>query len=117
MDCAGAVMGGARRFLGELRAWLVRNSAVSIELGGLGRAISVGHLASREIRALRGRHRRVVALNNVGFVSPLAKCWVLLRNPLHFLMPSEDAARRKLREQGPAESRRMPVLDPGGAPR
>ena len=43
-------------------------------------------LARRELHA---RTRRVVALNNVGFVATRAQRWVLLRNLLHFLSPQE----------------------------
>lgn len=91
VDCAGAVMGGARRFLDELMAWLARNPALPVRLTGLGRRVGASYLAGREIRAMHGRHQRVIALNNVGFVGCTAERWVLLRNPLHFLTPREKA--------------------------
>ncbi|WP_243657498.1 glycosyltransferase [Parafrankia sp. BMG5.11] len=89
VDCAGARMGGALRFLTELDSYLNARPAAPVHLVGRGRGMAPSWLARRERPA---RYRRAVALNNIGFVASGAQRWVLLRNLLHFL-PPEDIRR------------------------
>jgi len=89
VDCAGAAMGGAKRFLNELVAWLGRHPEAPVRLLGQDRAIGARHLVAREIPMFGRRPDRAVALNNVGFVGTAGERWVLLRNPLHFVTPAE----------------------------
>lgn len=86
VDCAGAKMGGALRFLTELDAYMANHSASDVVVVGRNRSLTPTWLARRESVK---RHRRVVALNNVGFVATRGERWVLLRNLLHFL-PSDE---------------------------
>jgi len=90
VDCAGALMGGGSRFLGELDGYLAARGATTAEvrLVGRGRRIAPGWLVRRE---RLGPHRRAVAPNNVSFVTARGERWVLLRNLLHFLTPEETA--------------------------
>jgi glycosyltransferase involved in cell wall biosynthesis len=88
VDCAGATVGGIRRFLDELTRWLAVNPA-PVTLHGVDRRVGAGHLAGRELFARRRRHRRVVALNNLGFLAAPGERWVLLHNALHFPLPGE----------------------------
>lgn len=88
VDCAGARMGGALRFLTELDAYLARRPASDIVVVGRNRSLTPAWLVRRESLT---RHRRVVALNNAGFVATRGERWVLLRNLLHFLPPDEVA--------------------------
>jgi glycosyltransferase involved in cell wall biosynthesis len=88
VDCAGAVVGGARRFLDELTRWLASNPA-PVSLHGVDRPIGAGYLAGREWHSRRRQYRRVVALNNLSFVTAPAERWVLLRNALHFPLRGE----------------------------
>jgi glycosyltransferase involved in cell wall biosynthesis len=90
VDSAGAQMGGAARYLAELRLYLVRTGRGDVQVIGAQQRISPGWLVRRE---LVGRAcRRRVALNNVGFVARGGLRWTLLRNALHFLTEAEEAA-------------------------
>jgi glycosyltransferase involved in cell wall biosynthesis len=91
VDCAGARMGGALRFLGELDAYLARRPSPDVRVVGRGRQISPAWLFRREGV---GRHRRAIALNNVSFVVTRGERWALLRNALHFLSADEERALR-----------------------
>lgn len=82
-------MGGAARFLDELRSYVTRTGREDVEIIGSRRRVCPQWLLSRELSG-RARYRRV-ALNNVGFVTPGAQRWTLLRNALHFLKDSEQA--------------------------
>ncbi|MGH3326852.1 MAG: glycosyltransferase [Streptomycetales bacterium] len=101
VDAAGAVMGGATRFLVELRRYLGPDDGRGVRVIGEGRRISAGWLARRELVAACERR---VALNNVSFVSPGGERWVLLRNALHFLSDEEA------REVGGAVTRRTRAI-------
>jgi hypothetical protein len=92
VDAAGARMGGAARYLSELRGYLARTGRDDVEVIGSPRPFGPGWLIRRELNG-RARTRRV-ALNNVGFVTPGAQRWTLLRNALHFLTEGEEAALR-----------------------
>lgn len=89
VDCAGARMGGARRFLDELHRWLKNGSDAPIHLIGSHTSVTAGHLLARELRALDRTYDRLVALNNIGWIAGRAERWVLLRNALHFMLPSD----------------------------
>jgi Glycosyl transferases group 1 len=89
VDASGAQMGGAARYLDELRGYLARTGREDIEIIGARRRVGPGWLLRRELTS-HGRSRRV-ALNNVGFVAPGGQRWTLLRNALHFLTESEQA--------------------------
>jgi len=89
VDAAGAQMGGAARFLVELRGYLERTGREDVEIIGSRRRVRPGWLVRRELSS-RARSRRV-ALNNVGFVAPGGPRWTLLRNALHFLTEDEQA--------------------------
>ncbi|ETA02944.1 hypothetical protein ThrDRAFT_00983 [Frankia casuarinae] len=89
VDCAGARMGGALRFLTELDGYLSFRPGLQVHLVGRDRRIGPGWLARRE---RPGRYARAIALNNVGFLATRGERWVLLRNVLHFL-PAEEARR------------------------
>lgn len=81
IDSAGAVMGGAARYLRELDAFLVRHPQPDSTVMGRGRRLSPRWLAAREIAAHRAPLR--IALNNVSFVGG-ARRVTLLGNALHF---------------------------------
>jgi glycosyltransferase involved in cell wall biosynthesis len=81
-------MGGAARYLDELRGYLVRTGREDVEIIGSRRRVGPGWLVRRE---LSSRACRRVALNNVGFVTPGGSRWTLLRNALHFLTEGEQA--------------------------
>ena len=89
VDAAGAQMGGAARYLDELRGYLARTGREDVEIIGSRRRVGPGWLLRRELSS-RARSRRV-ALNNVGFVTPGGQRWTLLRNALHFLTEGEQA--------------------------
>lgn len=106
VDVAGAVQGGAARFLVELESWLASPGAdgTRVTLIGRGRRLTPQWLLRRELEA-RGA-RRKVALNNASFVAFSGEKTVLLRNALHFCSREEAAARslplsRELRLQTP----------------
>jgi hypothetical protein len=89
LDVAGASIGGAGRFLGELDAWLERDScrAESVAVVGRGQRLTSGWVVRREL-ATRGAPRRF-ALNNASFCTPGGERVVLLRNALHFASQAE----------------------------
>ena len=89
VDAAGGQMGGAARFLVELRGYLERTGRDDVEIIGSRRRVRPGWLLHRELSS-PVRSRRV-ALNNVGFITPGGQRWTLLRNPLHFLTEDEQA--------------------------
>lgn len=89
VDAAGAQMGGAARYLDELRGYLTRTGRGDVEVIG-SRRLTPGWLVRRELA--RGQRSRRVALNNVGFVARGGQRWTLLRNALHFLTEAEEAA-------------------------
>jgi hypothetical protein len=89
VDAAGGQMGGAARFLVELRGYLERTGRDDVQIIGSRRRVRPGWLLRRELIS-PARSRRV-ALNNVGFVTPGGQRWTLLRNPLHFLTEDEQA--------------------------
>lgn len=89
VDAAGAQMGGAARYLDELRSYLARAGRDDVEIIGSQWRVGPRWLLRRELSS-RGRGRRV-ALNNVGFVTPGGQRWTLLRNALHFLTENEQA--------------------------
>ncbi|WP_018640451.1 glycosyltransferase [Parafrankia elaeagni] len=88
VDCAGAWMGGALRLLSELDAHLARQPTSDVVVVGRNRSLTSTWLIRRERAA---RYRRIIALNNAGFVATRGERWVLLRNLLHFL-PAEEVA-------------------------
>ena len=85
-------MGGAARYLDELRGYLARTGREDVQVIGSRRRVSPGWLVRRELAG--GARRRRVALNNVGFIAPGGQRWTLLRNALHFLTEAEAAALR-----------------------
>jgi glycosyltransferase involved in cell wall biosynthesis len=89
VDAAGAQMGGAARYLDELRGYLARTGREDVKIIGSRRRVGPGWLVRRELSS-RPWSRRV-ALNNVGFVTPGGPRWTLLRNALHFLTEGEQA--------------------------
>jgi hypothetical protein len=88
VDTAGAMMGGALRFLRELDGYLNSHPAAVTEIGR-GHRLSVPWLARRELLARDTGH--AIALNNVTFVYAGRFRTVLLRNALHFLSEDERA--------------------------
>jgi glycosyltransferase involved in cell wall biosynthesis len=86
VDVAGAQMGGAARFAGELRGYLARTGRTDVRVIGNARRVDPRWLIRRE---MSGPGQRRVALNNVSFVTPGAERWTLLRNALHFLTAAE----------------------------
>lgn len=89
IDAAGAQMGGAARFLVELRGYLERTGRDDVEIIGSRRRVRPAWLVRRELSSPAWNRR--VALNNVGFITPGGQRWTLLRNPLHFLTEGEQA--------------------------
>lgn len=85
-------MGGAARFLVELDGYLQRRGRDDVVVLGRGRSLSPGWLLRRELPARTAR--RVVALNNVGFLAPGRERWVLLGNALHFPTGKTRVTRR-----------------------
>lgn len=80
-------MGGAARFLDELKGWLARGQHPEVRLVGEGRSLSPQWLVRRDVTT---RSSLRVALNNVSFVG-LGEHRTLLRNALHWLSDSERA--------------------------
>jgi glycosyltransferase involved in cell wall biosynthesis len=105
VDAAGGQMGGAARFLVELRGYLERTGREDVEIIGSRRRVRPGWLVRRELSS-QARSRRV-ALNNVGFITPGGPRWTLLRNPLHFLTEGEQA---RLDPDGRATIRRKAAV-------
>ena len=89
VDAAGAHIGGAARYLDELRDYLARTERDDVEIIGSRRRVGPGWLLRRELSSRMWGRR--VALNNVGFVAPGGQRWTLLRNVLHFLTEGEEA--------------------------
>lgn len=87
-------MGGARRLLTEMEAYLARSGRRDVRLIGRDRGVEPLWLAERELAAARCSSR--VALNNVSFVTPGARRTVLLRNAMHFPLPWDDALPKTL---------------------
>ena len=92
VDAAGAQMGGAARYLDELRGYLARTGREDVQVIGARHRVSAGWLVRRELAG--GARSRRVALNNVGFLARGGQRWTLLRNALHFLTEAEEAALR-----------------------
>jgi glycosyltransferase involved in cell wall biosynthesis len=87
VDAAGGTIGGGARFRVELYQYLDRSRRKDITLIGMNRQIDPAWLLRREVsRPARGR---IVALNNVSFVSPGGDRWTRLGNPLDFLTDEE----------------------------
>src|SRR6202035_4515341 len=91
VDAAGARVGGAARYLDELRCYLERSRRGGVTVIGAGRGVGPGWLLRREAGRGALRARRRVALNNVGFCGPGGERWTLLGNALHFLSAGEEA--------------------------
>jgi glycosyltransferase involved in cell wall biosynthesis len=89
VDIAGAQMGGAARYVAELRDYLTRTGRRDVQVIGAARRVDPGWLLRREL-SRPGAARRV-AVNNVSFVVPGGPRWTLLRNALHFLTAAETA--------------------------
>jgi hypothetical protein len=87
-DCAGALMGGARRYLDELEGWLTR-VCPPVEILGRQRRLDGSWLIRREAKARCSGAPHALALNNVSFLSTSGTRTVLLRNALHFADPAE----------------------------
>jgi hypothetical protein len=85
IDIAGAQMGGAKRYVDELDAYL--RNADGIDVLGRSSTISAHYLARRE-REMRPYELRV-AVNNVALATG-GPSKVALRNALHFLNDSEE---------------------------
>lgn len=104
IDCAGAMVGGAARFLRELQTYLAQQRDADITLVGLGRQLTPQWLIQRELNAATASRR--ISLNNVGFMNPRGKNVTLLRNILQFAR-EDDYQRlrfvpsRRLRTQTP----------------
>jgi Glycosyl transferases group 1 len=87
VDAAGGTIGGGARFRVELYQYLKRAGREDIKLIGMNRQIDPAWLLRREVsRPARGR---IVALNNVSFLSPGGERWTRLGNPLDFLTDEE----------------------------
>jgi glycosyltransferase involved in cell wall biosynthesis len=102
VDIAGAQMGGAARFAGELDRYLARTGRRDIQVIGGAQRVAPGWLMRRETVG-RSAVRRV-AVNNISFVGPARERWALLRNALHFLTLAETeelepATRAQLRRE------------------
>jgi glycosyltransferase involved in cell wall biosynthesis len=91
VDAAGARMGGAARYLDELRGYLERSPRDDVTVIGVGRGLRPTWLLRREASGGARGARRRVALNNIGFCGPGGERWTLLRNALHFLSACEEA--------------------------
>lgn len=104
IDCAGAKVGGAARFLRELQNYLAEQHNPQIELIGLGKQLTPQWLVARELHAATATKR--VSLNNVGFMNPRGENITLLRNILQFANQSDFhrlkfVPSRRLRAQSP----------------
>lgn len=89
VDVAGAVMGGARRWLAELDGHGAATSG-QMRITGRDQPVGLRSLLAREAIAARSRPRRVVATNNLSFWAPaIRERFVLVRNALHFLDEQE----------------------------
>jgi glycosyltransferase involved in cell wall biosynthesis len=89
VDVAGAQMGGAARYVAELRGYLSRTGRSDVRVIGMARRVDPAWLVRRETS--RPNAARRVAANNVSFLAPGGQRWTLLRNALHFLDAAEAA--------------------------
>jgi glycosyltransferase involved in cell wall biosynthesis len=89
VDIAGAQMGGAARWAGELHGYLARTGRADVRVAGAGRSLGPAWLLRREGSGFRAARR--IATNNVSFAGPGGERWVLLRNALHFVTGPEAA--------------------------
>ena len=87
VDIAGAQIGGAARYAGELYRYLTRTGRQDVQVIGAGQQVGPAWLLRREIS--RPKSVRRIAVNNVSFVGPGGQRWALLRNALHFLTGDE----------------------------
>src|SRR5699024_9771280 len=78
VDGAGAVKGGAARFLRELQTYLAEARRPDVELIGIGKQLTPQWLIQRELLASSAKRR--ISLNNAGFLNPKGKNITLLRN-------------------------------------
>lgn len=89
IDVAGALMGGAARYLTALDGFLQQSvDARDVRVIGRGRRLGATWLLRRETARLRAS--RMVASNNIAFVSGRPSV-VVLRNALHFLTAQETS--------------------------
>lgn len=109
VDIAGAGMGGAARWAGELAGF----PAPSVTVVGRHHRLTAGWLARRERYAAGARI--AVAANNVSFAFGGDQRRVVLRNALHFLHPAEErllaGMPRSLRLQIPVVRRLLARAD------
>lgn len=103
IDCAGASIGGAARFLRELDTWLTAEQP-PVSVVGRERSLTSSWMVRRELEV--DRRVRRISLNNVSMVTPGGPRIVLLRNALHFATSAEMTAlsftpSRSLRAQIP----------------
>lgn len=104
IDCAGAMKGGAARFLRELQTYLAAVAPSNVELIGLGKQLTPQWLIQRELIASTAKRR--ISLNNAGFVNPRGENITLLRNILQFATENDlkelaFTPPRRLRKQIP----------------
>jgi glycosyltransferase involved in cell wall biosynthesis len=90
VDAAGGTVGGAGRFRVELYQYLARTGREDVRMIGAFRRIDAPWLIRREL--IKPTHRRRVALNNLGFLTPGGERWLRLGNPTDFLTDQEWAA-------------------------
>jgi len=87
VDAAGGTIGGGARFRVELYQYLKRSGREDVKVIGTNRQIDPAWLLRRELsKPSRGR---IVALNNVSFLTPGGERWTRLGNPLDFLTQEE----------------------------
>lgn len=96
VDIAGASMGGAATYVGELRRYLSRSGTSDVHLVGAGQTLTPTWLAKREWSARQAPLR--IALNNAGYLNKRGSNVTLLGNALHFAKPDEL---RRLRYRPP----------------
>jgi len=104
IDCAGARVGGAARYLREIQTYVASNSNTNIELIGLGRQLTPQWLVQREFQAATAAMR--MSINNAGFINPAGVNVTILHNILQFATQDDfDRLRfvppRRLRAQIP----------------
>lgn len=89
MDVAGAIEGGAARFMRELDAWRAAqpDRRKNTRIIGRNRRLTPQWLLARELESREAQLR--IALNNASFWAPFGERIVLLRNALHFCAKSE----------------------------
>ncbi len=90
VDAAGGTVAGAGRFRVELYQYLARTGRDDVRVIGGFRRIDAPWLIRREL--VKPTHRRRVALNNLGFLTPGGERWARLGSPLDFLNEQEWAA-------------------------